>query len=326
MPRKLTTEEFIKKAIKVHGDKYDYSKTKYVRNDVKVIIICKKHTIEFEQIANNHLQGHGCLKCGIIKTAKKRKLTTEEFIRRAIEMHGDKYNYSKVEYGYSINKIIIICKYHNKKFEQSPHSHLRGSGCPLCGEEKRIKVQRKSLEQFIEESSNIHNNKYDYSKVEYKNSKSKVIIICPVHKNFVQSPAHHLQGDGCPYCQKKNEGKIKKLLDKNFSDWKIISNKKIWDKYKKYKHKRYCDFWLEKNGLKIIVEYDGEGHFMPVCFNGISFKKAQKKFKKRKKIDKLDFQFCKENNIILHRVRYNEDKEKSIIKFKEKLIKKYGIK
>jgi len=81
-----------------------------------------------------------------------------------------------------------------------------------------------------------------------------------------------------------------------------------------------------KGSIKIIVEYDGEGHFMPVCFNGISFKKAQKKFKKRKKIDKLDFQFCKENNIILHRVRYNEDKEKSIIKFKEKLIKKYGIK
>ena len=118
---------------------------------------------------------------------------------------------------------------------------------------------------------------------------------------------------------------VKDLLLEYFKDWVFIPGKKIWDSYGDYYHKRYCDFWLEKNDLRVMVEYDGEGHFMPVCFNGVSLRKAHAKFKKRQKIDRLDHKFCEDNDIILHRIRYDENKEKSIVKLKEKLIK-YAIK
>jgi hypothetical protein len=89
--KKLTTEEFIKRAEIVHGNKYDYSKSNYVNAHKKVIIICKKHG-DFLQAPNHHLGGQGCRECG------NKKLTTEKFIKKAEKIHGHKYNYSKVDY------------------------------------------------------------------------------------------------------------------------------------------------------------------------------------------------------------------------------------
>lgn len=310
--KRLTTEEFIDKAKKVHGDKYDYSKVEYKKSVEKVIIVCKNHG-EFEQTPHVHLRGSGCYQCSIEKQISLQTKTTKKFIQEAKVIHGNKYDYSKVKYKNCMDKVFIICSRHGQ-FKQRADAHLQGQGCLICsGKEK------KDTYQFIKDAIVVHNNKYDYSKVEYISSNMKIIIICPDHGEFKQVPGKHLFGYGCSFCSKKNEGRVKDLLFQYFKDWDIIPNKKIWDEYKNYNHKRFCDFWMEKNGVKVMVEYDGEGHFMPVCFNGVSHKKALEKFKKRQKIDKMDKEFCEENNIVLHRIKYSENKNKSVIKLKEEI-------
>ena len=301
---------FIKKSKELHGEIYDYSNVVYKNNITEVEIICRKHG-KFKQRASDHLSGKGCNCCGNEKISIKNRSNKEDFIKKSIEIHGSKYDYNKVIYKNNYDKLIINCPIHGE-FRQSARDHLRGSGCYWCGKIIAHNKTRKTKEQFILDAKKIHGNKYGYEKVDYIDYQTKVRIICKKHGEFDQFPGDHLQDHGCPFCRKKNEGKVKDLLSKYFKDWNIIPHKKIWDKYKSYNHRRHCDFWLEKNNIKIMVEYDGEQHYRHVCFNGISIKKAEKNFKKTQIKDQLDTQFCKENNIVLHRIKYDENKEESI--------------
>ena len=131
-----------------------------------------------------------------------RKLTQEEYIGKAKEIHGDKYDYSKTVYITSRESIKVICPIHGE-FEQMPRLHLSGSGCPKCG--NKLKSQQKKLTQetFIDRCNKVHNNKYDYSKTVYTNKRNKVIIICPIHGEFEQIAANHMRGQGCPECGKE---------------------------------------------------------------------------------------------------------------------------
>ena len=203
----LTTEEFIEKAIKVHGDKYDYSKVKYINNSTKVCIICLKHG-EFWMTPHNHLAKQGCPKCS------GRYITdTNYFIEKAKQIHGDKYDYSKVEYKDSKTKICIICPKHGE-FWQTPFDHLQHKGCKECGFESAIEKNTKSTEDFIKQSIIVHQNKYDYSKVEYINAKTKVCIICPEHGEFQQIPVVHLKGFGCQKCSNKHHYTTEEFIEK----------------------------------------------------------------------------------------------------------------
>ena len=123
---RLTTEEFIKRAIEIHGDRYDYSKVNYNNIGTKVCIICKEHG-EFWITPFNHLNGKGCSKC-----AKNRKLTLEEFVEKSRLIHGDKYNYSKVQYINANIPVCIICNKCGNEFWQTPGNHLSGKGCGNC--------------------------------------------------------------------------------------------------------------------------------------------------------------------------------------------------
>lgn len=144
MPRgyKKTTEDFIKDARLIHGDKYDYSKTVYTVASEDVEVICSKHG-SFFQKPYNHTKGSGCPKCGI-ETAnlygKKLRRTTEEFIALAVALHGDTYEYDEVIYIRSNLKVNIRCKIHGM-FSQEANKHLQGRGCPRC--KKRL-VSRKN--------------------------------------------------------------------------------------------------------------------------------------------------------------------------------------
>lgn len=164
----LTMEQFIEKAIKVHGNRYDYSLINYTNRYNKIEIICKKHG-KFNQSSGHHLSGQGCPKCG-----GKIKLNTEEFKKRAIEKHGNRYDYLKVKYINAKIKVEIICKKHGTFF-QIPGNHIFGQGCPKCSNS-----YKKSTEEFIKQIKEIFADKYNYSKVKYKNEKTKVIIICPI--------------------------------------------------------------------------------------------------------------------------------------------------
>jgi len=134
MPRTLTTEQFIEKAKLIHNNKYDYSLTKFINSKTKVKIICPIHG-EFEQFHGKHLSKKGCFKCGFISRCKLATSNTETFIKKAVKVHGEKYDYSNVTYIGKENKVEIKCKYHGI-FSQTPHNHLAGNGCPHCRESK----------------------------------------------------------------------------------------------------------------------------------------------------------------------------------------------
>jgi len=128
-----------------------------------------------------------------------RRKTTEEFIIDARAVHGDKYDYSKVEYKNSKTKAMIVCQKHGD-FEQTPNNHLGGQGCSKCGVESQRDKRTKSTASFISDAIAAHGGKYDYSKVEYVTARKKVTIVCQKHGEFTQTPTHHLYGCGCPSC------------------------------------------------------------------------------------------------------------------------------
>ncbi len=138
-------QSVIEEAKKVHGDKYDYSMlTEYKNDRIKYPIICPEHGV-FYQTMNNHIKGkQGCPVCGRIKCGSERLMTTEEWVQRAREVHGDKYDYTQSVYENSRQPLKIICPIHGE-FEQIAGNHLFGQGCPKCFKDKST-VEKELLE------------------------------------------------------------------------------------------------------------------------------------------------------------------------------------
>ena len=256
--RKYDTDSFIEKAKEVHGDKYDYSQTEYINYSSKVKIICPIHGA-FYISPNKHLHGQGCRKCGYNRNSLNQRSNNIEFIEKAKDIHGDRYDYSKVEYETNSKKVCIICHEHGE-FWQTPNSHLAGRGCPKCAKALQSIRQRSNNEEFIEKAHIVHGLKYDYSKVEYTTNKVHVTITCPLHGDFEQSPTHHLCGEGCPKC--KYETIAQKQL---FSHGYIIEQfRKIHgDKYD-YSNVKYCGV-----DTKVCIVCPEHGEFWQVPWTHI---------------------------------------------------------
>lgn len=299
--KKLTKEEFIKRAKEIHGNRYDYSKINYINIDTDVIIICSKHG-EFPQTPYNHLQGQGCKLCGIKKRADERRMTKEEFIKRAKEIHGNKYDYSLVDYKGCNIEIQIICPIHDS-FPQKPNNHLQGQGCPYCAYKYVGECNKLTYEEFIEKARKIHNNKYDYSLVDYKGIDDEVQIICPVHGKFPQKPRHHLCGSGCSKCNSsKGEIAIRIFLIENKIEFE--EQKRFADC--KYKKQLPFDFYVSKYNL--CIEYDGECHFKKINWNGnLTEKQMEDNLKSYQIRDEIKNDYCKFHNINLLRIQYDEN-------------------
>jgi hypothetical protein len=204
--KKFTTEEFMIKSKSIFGDIYDYCLCIYNGSNKKVNLICKQHG-EFSQLAFTHLLGrHGCKQCKNINRAK----TISQFIKDAVSIFGDRYDYSYVVYNNAYSKIKILCKIHGI-FLQVAHYHLSGNGCQKCKADTISFSFRKSLEKFIMEANLVHHNKYDYSKSIYINSQTKLIIICYKHGEFEQTPSNHLNEHGCSKCSISNTSKLETL-------------------------------------------------------------------------------------------------------------------
>ena len=248
--------DFIKKAREKHGNKYDYSKVDYVNSYTKVCIICPEHG-EFWQTPTGHLSGRGCSKCGNEFNGECKRLSLSDFIKQARKVHGDKYNYSKVNYVNSVTKVCIICPEHGE-FRQTPSSHLSGCGCPKCGFEKISESLSSSKEEFVRKSRKKHGDKYDYFKVDYVGSKTKVCIICPKHGEFWQEANSHIRGQGCPKCK---GNKTHEKLTSSKKEFIKTACKVHGDKYDYSKveyvnaHTKVCiicpehgEFWQNPNG------------------------------------------------------------------------------
>ena len=288
---KLTNQEFIEKANLIHNNKYDYSKGKYVNNNTKVCIICPKHG-EFWQTPHHHLNGHGCSKCRNENNGDRRRHNTEDFIRKSKSIHGEKYNYDKVNYVNSYSKVCIICPDHGE-FWQSPYVHIQGHECPECAKIKRAKNNKHSIDEFIQKSKLIHGDKYDYSKVEYINSHTKVCIICPEHGEFWQRPCCHTNlRQGCPFC---NESQSEMEIEQILCEHKILY---IRQKRFDWLGKMSLDFYLPNYG--IAIECQGKQHFESVDYFG-----GNESLENTKERDLRKKQLCEKHNIkILYYANY----------------------
>ena len=231
----LTTEQFIEKARKVHGDKYDYSKVEYTNSKTKVCIICPEHG-EFWQTPNNHLKGQGCHICGRIKTGDIYRFNINDLIKRFKQIHGDEYRYEKVNYTNMHTNITITCPKHGD-FLQTPHNHLKGAGCPECYNERK-RGNHAYQEFFLKKAKEVHGNKYDYSNVKYINSRTKVLINCPIHGNFEQTPGNHIDGCGCPKCGVERRSETHYLTTKDF----ISKARKIHGEKYDYSKSEYVNY------------------------------------------------------------------------------------
>lgn len=289
MGKKLTTQEVIEKCLNIHGLKYDYTKIDYKNSASKISIVCPEHG-EFKQRFHDHIKGGGCPYC-----SGNGKLNTDMFIKKANIVHGNKYDYSIVEYKNTELRINIICKLHGK-FSQTPHDHLSGKGCNECGRQSTTNSHLNNTEIFIKKSQEIHGNRYMYLD-EYKNQHEKIEIICQLHGTFLQKPKYHLQGNGCPICKEsKGEKEIRKFLNENnieyksqysFSDCKNIN-------------KLTFDFYLPNKN--ICIEYDGRQHFESIENWG-----GDKAFLDIQKRDRVKNEYCKINGINLLRIKYSEN-------------------
>ncbi len=241
---RLTNQQFIDKAKSVHGDKYSYFKTEFKALKMNITITCPIHG-DFEQRSDVHINGSGCHDC----FSDSRKSNMIEFIEKAREVHGDKYDYSKINYINKETKIIIICPVHGS-FQQRPGSHLSGSGCNKCGEDRTRLLQ----DEFITKAKLVHNNRYNYDKVNYINTKTSVTIICPIHGEFEQIPNRHLAGAGCFICKaSKGELAIKAILDKH--NIEHVQEYRIPEVIARLSY----DFYIPKYSL--LIEFHGKQHY-----------------------------------------------------------------
>ena len=280
-----TIQEFNKEANKIHSNKYDYKFVHYKNSQDKIKIICPEHGVFIQQM-NAHLKGQGCSKC-----SHKHKYTTKEFIKKAKKIHGNKYDYKLVCYKNSDTKIKIICPEHDT-FIQKANNHINGQGCPKCA--NNILYSKK---EFIDKSNKMHDNKYDYSLVDYINNKTKIKIICPEHGVFIQKPYAHLQNRGCSVC---NESKGEKATAKYLNDKNIQYIREY--KFNDCKDKNLLPFDFYIPSSNILIEYDGEQHYKPIeHFGGI------KAFNKLKYRDNIKTKYCENNNIKLIRIKYNQN-------------------
>lgn len=228
--RKLLLSEFIRKSNIIHNNYYDYSETVYDGNHCKVNIICPIHG-EFEQLAMNHLSGHGCAKCASEKNSDHLRTPAELFIYNSNIVHDDSYDYSKVIYVNNNIKVDIICSLHGS-FKQKPSHHLAGHGCRKCATCLVSYSKTTSNEDFIKACVDVHGDIYDYSETKYKGSSERITVICKKHGKFKQFATHHARGCGCPKCTKfvsSNETKWLDSLSIPDRQYKITINRKNYN-------------------------------------------------------------------------------------------------
>lgn len=298
MGRRFTNIDFIEKFESIHGKgNYTFEKLNYVNKNTKVIITCIKHgDFSITPTAAIHLK-QGCKYCGIEKRALKKTLSTEDFIKRSKKLFPNAYTYEKTFYKGSHDFITITCKKHGD-FSQVACSHLRGHGCPKCGDFNKHLNKLNNVDDLINRFNKVHMNKYDYSFIDYTGSHDKIKIICPKHGGFYQSPISHIRGEGCPMCI----GSCGEQIIMSF----LKAFKIKFDFQKKFYFCRNIndlpfDFYLPE--FNMVIEFHGEQHYRQIKF----FHKDEKAFRKQRHRDWIKRKFCYDSDIMYYVINYKDN-------------------
>ena len=337
LKQRKTIEKFKQQAIKVHGDKYDYSQSEYETNDKNIKIICHKKDIYgnehgiFTQTPNSHLNGRGCPKCAQEKRGDiaygfcRKRFSQDDFLQRAREIHGDKYDYSESIYKNNCTKLTIICPIHGK-FEQTPNKHINGKqGCPKCRYERNADKCRLTTNDFKQRAIEIHGDKYDYSRVIYKGYEVPVTIGCPIHGWFETTPDSHLHSGGCGKCGvtlSKKEDEIVKFLQK------LLGEREVKTRVRGIIGQKELDIYIPEKHL--AIEYNG------ILWHSEKYGKdcnyhLDKTIKCEKQGIKLiqifEDEYFEHKTIVLNKIKHiiGEDKNKVKIRGHKCIIKKINV-
>jgi len=215
-----TTEQFIAKAVAVHGDVYDYSRSVYLSDKEKIEIICKKHG-SFWQQAGSHKSGAGCRHCAVEISKNNRKNSFSKIIKLFRSVHGKKYDYGQIKedmYVNNMSKLPIVCAKHGLFHKTFVAHYTNRVGCDQCSKANRRKKGECDLKWFLKTCKKVHGDRYDYSKINESNYKSgggsKIEIVCRVHGSFWQNNRHHAVGRlGCGKCSGLAKYTIQDFID-----------------------------------------------------------------------------------------------------------------
>jgi predicted nucleic-acid-binding Zn-ribbon protein len=299
----LNQVSFIDRAIKTHGNKYDYSKTEIKNKNVKVIIICSVHG-EFKQLPLNHIKGAGCPECAKILRATSQRYSTQDFIDSIRKVHGEKYDYSEVSYINSQSKIKIICPKHGP-FLMKPNSHFNGQGCPNCGRISARENITLEYKEFLKRVEKIHGNQYVYVESTYKNYTSKMRMHCSEHGFFEQTPHSHISmKTGCPLCGNLSAGLS------NQKGWEVVQDMFISVHATRYK---YDSSSYRDVSHKMRIECSKHGWFEQKPYQhymGHGCKKCGAEENAEKK--KITFSDFIEKSMEIHGKKYSYDQSEYI--------------
>ena len=231
----ITLETWLARFHAAHGERYDYRDVTAFRGGKTALTIrCVAHG-PFQQTAQKHALGQGCPACGYVARSETQLFDTPQWVAKAREVHGDRYDYAKSVYRGDRENVTITCTAHGD-FEQGAGTHTQGRGCPKCGNAAKARGRRKDASHFIRRARAVHGDVYDYTKVEYRSALEKVEIVCPKHGAFWQSPANHAWGYGCQRCvhgaPSKREDELFALVrtirpDAEQSNRKLIAPKEL---------------------------------------------------------------------------------------------------
>ena len=316
------TKKFIRRVLRKYGDRYDYSNVVYVKATEHVEIICRaKGHKPFSITLDNHLHNRGCKLCGIKKRADEQRMTLKKFIDKSNKIHGEgTYDYSKIKFVDCYTDVNIICHNHDTPYEfpQAPYHHLEGHGCPKCKFEKLADLYKLTKEEFIENANKIHGvGTYDYSQVKYVNYQTEVIIICPKHGEFPQTPNTHIHGkSGCPKCKNNYKGEI--IIRKFLTENKI--NFEEQKKFEDCKDIRCLpfDFYIPKYNL--CIEHDRIQHFKPTKrSNKMTDEESKENLKYIQNHDQIKNNYCEQKGINLLRIRYDKNVKEKLAEYFQNL-------
>lgn len=288
----MEKEVVLKKIKEKFEDQIDTSlvESATAKNNYKITLICKEHGKFTKSIYSLFNSKYGCTKCNRKYANDWHKLDFDTVIKKCKEIHDNYYSYELVKKWNNIGeKIDIICPIHGK-VKVVLRNHLAGMKCRKCANDLIHIQQRNSTKDILNRVKEIHGNRYDYSKIDYKGMFYPIEVICKEHGSFFIITKDHISGNGCPKCNMSNlEEKVDTYL-KN-KKYNYIFQYKI-EKCKRKKELPF-DFGIldENNNLLSLIECQGELHYFPAYGEDV-LKDIQER-------DLIKKNFCKKNNIPL---------------------------
>lgn len=307
-PRQYTTETFKTRLKEVYGDKFGLDFVEYNGVHEDIILVCPIHG-KFKVRACSAARGTArCHECSSINRSISQRIPFKEIIKRISDKHPDYLIDENQNYVNTHTGIIITCPKHGN-FKMSPNSIFNGQGCPKCGKDNMKLKMSNDINWLIKESNRIHGDKYSFEHFIFKNTKTKSYVTCKKHGDFLTSANKLIYSKrGCPHCASSTlETSLKIILEEHKENF-IQQYRTKWLKLQS------LDFYLPD--YNIAIECQGIQHFEPVRFGGISIEDAKKQFEYVKKLDEQKKKLCKNNNVKILYLKYDDD----LNKFYEKLI------